>query len=80
MRLWITNISPGTTDGDLQAFLEKHGLPPFEDALPVPGDGSRPGVLLTFAGASAEMLNRAADPLNGVYWKARPVAVRVLLR
>ena len=42
-------------------------------------DGSRPGVLLTFESARAEVLHRLADRLNGLYWKRKGLAVHVML-
>ncbi|HKA40621.1 MAG TPA: RNA-binding protein [Burkholderiales bacterium] len=79
MRLWVGNLSPGTTDEDLSALLQKYGLPPCTAILNVQGDGSRPGALVTFTGVASEALYKAALLLDGLYWKQRSLAVQVFL-
>jgi hypothetical protein len=78
MKLWIGNVSSDTTSEELQSLLRKYGVPGFDDMLQVPGDGSRPGVLLTFGDVSAELLHGIAHRLNGMYWKHRGLTVRVM--
>jgi hypothetical protein len=79
MKLWIGNVSADVTSDELTALLHKYGGPGFDAMLKVPGDGSRPGVLLTFDSAGAEVLHLLADRLNGVYWKRKGLAVQVML-
>jgi hypothetical protein len=78
MKLWIENVPADVSDGDLQLLLRKYGAPGFDSLLQVPGDGSRPGVLLTFESASAEVLRVVADRLNGIYWRRHGLTVRVM--
>jgi hypothetical protein len=79
MKLWIENIAAEATSDDLKVLLLKYGGPGFDAMVQVPGDGSRPGVLLTFDSASAEVLRRLANRLNGLYWKRKGLAVHVML-
>lgn len=79
MKLWIGNVSADVTSDELAALIHKYGGPGFDAMLKVPGDGSRPGVLLTFDGAGPVALHQLADRLNGVYWKNRGLAVQVML-
>ena len=78
MRLWIGNMPSGVTGDELRALLHKHGVPDFDTLLEVPGDGSHPGVLLTFDGVSAELLDGLAHRLNGLFWKHHGLTVRVM--
>ncbi len=78
MRLWIGNIAPETTDEELQAFLQKYGAPAFTVIQQVPGDGSRPAVMLEFEGADSMALYAVAQRLNGVYWKERELLIQVI--
>ena len=78
MKLWIGNLAPETTDADLNAFLQKYGLPPCTAIQRVAGDGSRPGALVTFANVQREDLYRAAFRIDGLYWKHLALAVQVI--
>jgi len=79
LKLWIENVAADVTSDELKDLLHKYGGPGFDAMLQVPGDGSRPGVLLTFESARAEVLHRLADRLNGLYWKRKGLAVHVML-
>lgn len=79
MNLWIGNLPPETSDDDLSAFLQKYGLPPCASVLRAPGDGSRPGALVSFSGVERERLYEAAFRLNGLYWNSRSLTVQVML-
>ena len=79
MKLWIGNVPAEVTSEELTALLHKYGGPAFDAMLKVPGDGSRPGVLLTFDSAGVEALHQLADRLDGVYWKRKGLAVQVML-
>ena len=80
MKLWIGNLAPETTDEDLSAFLQRYGLPPCSAILREPGDGSRPGAVVSFERPEAEALYEAAFRLDGLYWKSKVLAVQVLIR
>jgi len=79
MKLWIGNVAFDTTSDELLSLLQKHGGPGFTELLHVPGDGSRPGVLLTFDNANPEQLYGLAYRLNGLYWKHRGLTAHVML-
>ena len=79
MKLWIGNVSDDVTSDELAALLHKYGGPDFDAMLKVPGDGSRPGVLLTFNSAGSVALHQLAHRLNGLYWHSRGLAVQVML-
>jgi hypothetical protein len=79
MKLWIGNLEPGTTDEDIRAFVRKYTERNVASIKQVPGDGSRPGVMLELEGAGAAELNQAQLRLHGMYWKNRALVVQVLL-
>ena len=56
--LWIGNIAPGTSDDELKALLVKYGFPAFDGIEHIPGDGSRPAVMLTFYQTDAMQLQQ----------------------
>lgn len=78
MKLWMGNLDPAATDDDLQKFVTKYGGPEFATIEHVPGDGSRPGVMITFKDADPVVLDRMVQRLNGMYWRGRSLVVQVL--
>ena len=76
--IWIGNIPPDASDDDLKALLEKYALPTFAASERVPGDGSRPGVVLEFADRNAGELFRVVQRLEGLYWKGRELSCALL--
>lgn len=79
MKLWIGNLEPGTTDDEIRAFVHKYTERNVTSIKHVPGDGSRPGVMLELEGAGAAELNQAQLRLHGMYWKNRALVAQVLL-
>jgi hypothetical protein len=77
-RLMLANIEPGTTDDEIRDFLVKYGFPPFDTIEHEPGDGSRPGVLLTFASTDPAVLSKLQPRIHDVYWKKRKLSARIL--
>ncbi len=77
-RLWIGNIAPGTSDDELKALLVKYGFPAFDAIQHVPGDGSRPAVLLTFEGADDSALRQLQGRVHNLFWKDRKLMVEVM--
>ena len=78
-KLWMGNVAPGTTDDELRALLEKYGAADVGSVEHVPGDGSRPAVILDVA-AGTEALYRLTQRLNGMYWKGRSLTVQAMTR
>jgi hypothetical protein len=76
--LLMGNVETGTSDDDIKAFLVKYGFPPFDDIEHMPGDGSRPAVLLTFKDASAEALRSLLPRVQDMFWKNRKIHVQVM--
>ena len=76
--LWIGNIAPGTSDDELKAFLVKYGFPAFDGIEHVPGDGSRPAAVVTFASADPLKLQQLQPRVHNLYWKERTLNVEVL--
>jgi hypothetical protein len=76
--LWIGNIKPGTSDDELRALLTKYGFPACDGIQHVPGDGSRPAVMVTFDAADATMLQRLQPRMDNLFWKDRRLNVSVL--
>ena len=78
MKLWIGNLDAATTDDELRAFVRKYAGREIISLKHVPGDGSRPGVMLELEGAGAAELNQAQLRLHGMYWKNRALVTQVL--
>ncbi|MHA6203715.1 RNA recognition motif domain-containing protein [Dyella soli] len=77
-RLLLGNIEPGTTDDEVREFLDKYGFPPFDAIEHVPGDGSRPAVLLTYDDAGAAALEKLKPRIHHMFWKQRELNVMIL--
>ena len=76
--LVMGNVEAGTSDEDIKAFLVKYGFPPFDAIEHMPGDGSRPAVLLTFKDAPPETLNSLLPRVQDMFWKNRKIHVHVV--
>jgi hypothetical protein len=77
MKLWIANLAPGTTDGEIEELMKKYG-PELQctGIERVDGDGSRPGAILEFTGSSVA-LGKLNLRLSGLYWKGRALVSSV---
>jgi hypothetical protein len=74
----IANVEPGTSDDEVKAFLLKYGFPPFDQIEHMPGDGSRPSVLLNFKDVAPETLSSLQPRIHGMFWKNRKLNVQIL--
>ena len=79
MKLWIGNVAPGTGDDELCALLGRYGIDNVASIEQVPGDGSRPAVMVE-VGTTTESMMRATQRLNGMFWKGRSLTVQAVLR
>lgn len=70
-KLWIANVPPGTTDEELVELVKKYSGLDGQVVEHVPGDGSRPAVVVQFAGAPVGAVSQLALRLQGLYWKDR---------
>ena len=77
-QLWIGNIAPGTSDDELKAFLVKYGFPAFDGIEHVPGDGSRPAVMVTLEGTDPIKLQQLQPRVQNLFWKNRRLNVSVI--
>jgi hypothetical protein len=77
-RLWLGNIEGGTSDDEVKAFLVKYGFPEFDEIEHVPGDGSRPAVLLTFKGVHPDALHKVKERIHNMYWKKGRIVAQIL--
>ncbi|MFC4526117.1 RNA-binding protein [Dyella halodurans] len=77
-RLLLGNIEPGTSEEEVTAFLHKYGFPSYSHIEQVPGDGSRPAVLLTYAGVTEAELEKLKPRVHGMFWKKRVLNVMIL--
>jgi RNA recognition motif-containing protein len=78
MKLWIGNLDPKTTDDEIREFVTKYTKLECATLTRVPGDGSRPGVMLDIPSATIEEIYAAQLRLDGMHWKARKLVVTVL--
>jgi len=81
MKLWIGNITPGTTDDEIRAFVKKYA-PDLEcvNLQRVDGDGTRPAASLEFADPTIGAIEKVAMRLHGMYWKGRELYVQTMSR
>ncbi|MDQ0143271.1 RNA-binding protein [Cupriavidus necator] len=77
-RLLLSNIDPGTSDEEIQAFLEKYGFPPFDSVEHEDGDGTHPAVLLTFGNLDPAVLAKLLQRIDHMYWKMRQLSASIL--
>jgi len=74
----LTNLAPGTSEDEIRAFLGKYGLPPCDTIEQMPGDGSRPAVILTYNGAAPEALRKYAERIHHMFWKNRELTAQIM--
>ena len=77
-RLLLGNLEPGTSDEEIRDFLVKYGFPPYETIEHEPGDGSRPAVLVTFAGLDQTQLFTLQQRVHDMFWKSRKLTARII--
>jgi len=79
-RLWIANITPGTTDDELKELVKKYA-PELEctEIQREEGTGSRPAALMSFSNKKFDSLGKLALRLNGMYWKERSLTCSTML-
>ena len=78
--LMIGNVDPGATDDEIKQFLVKYGFPEYDGIEHMPGDGSRPAVLLTFPDATSESLRSLQSRVQDLFWHNRKIQVQVMER
>lgn len=78
--LWMGNVDASATDEEIKDFLVRYGFPPYDAIEHVPGDGSRPAVMVTFNDAPAQALRTLGTRIQDMYWKSRKINVRVMDR
>jgi len=78
MKLWIGNIDPTASDEEIRAFLAKYTHLDVSTLTRVPGDGSRPAVLLDCPASSVTAIYEAQRRLEGMHWRSRTLVVSVL--
>ena len=79
MKLWIGNIAPGTQDDEIRDLVTRYGVGTIGAVEQVPGDGSRPAVMVEI-GATQAQLMKVTQRLNGLYWKGRSLTVQGMTR
>ena len=77
-RLWIGNVAPDTSDDEIKALLVKYGFPEYDAIEHVPGDGSRPAVVVTYEAADPTTLEGLQARLQNLFWKNRRLHVSVV--
>ena len=79
-RLWLANISPGTTDDELKELLKRYA-PDLEctEIKREEGTGIRPAALISFTHKRFDSLGKLALRLNGLYWKERKLSCSTMI-
>lgn len=78
VELLLGNIESGTSDDEIKEFLVKYGFPVFDGIERMPGDGSRPAVLLTFKEAAPETLRSLQPRIQNMFWKNRKLSAQIM--
>jgi hypothetical protein len=52
--------------------------PRFDGIKHIPGEGSRPAVVVNFEGLGPEMLRRPQPRVHNMFWKERRIIVQVM--
>lgn len=76
--LLLGNVDSSASDDEIKKFLVKYGFPPFDAIEHMPGDGSRPAVLLSFKDAAPETLRSLQPRIQNMYWKNRKLNAMVM--
>jgi hypothetical protein len=76
--LWVGNVDSSVSDGEIREFLLRYGFPEFDAIQHIPGNGSRPAVLLTFNDAPAQALRSLQPRIQDLFWKNRKLQVQVM--
>jgi hypothetical protein len=76
--LLINHIEDSTSDEDIRAFLLKYGFPPFDRIERLPGDGSRPAVLITFDSSTAAALRPLLPKIDRIFWKNHTITALIM--
>jgi hypothetical protein len=76
--LLIGNVDSSASDADIRDLLARYGFPPCDSIEHMPGDGSRPSVLLRYGGAPAEPLRSLVPRLQDLFWRNRKINVSVI--
>jgi hypothetical protein len=77
-KLWIGNVPPGTSDAELLELVKKYSGLEGRVAEHVPGDGTRPAVVIEIAGAPLGAVSQLALRLQGMFWKDRAIHASTL--
>jgi hypothetical protein len=76
--LLIGNVDSSASDEEIRDLLARYGFPPYDSIEHMPGDGSRPAVLLRYRDAPAEALRSLQPRLQDLFWKNRKIQVSVM--
>jgi len=76
--LLLGNIEDSTSDEEIKAFLVKYGFPAFDAIEHMPGDGSRPAVMLTFKDVAPETLRSLQPRIQNMFWKNRKISAQIM--
>ncbi|OZI62258.1 RNA recognition motif domain-containing protein [Bordetella genomosp. 11] len=76
--LLINHVQDSTSDEDVRGFLMKYGFPSYDRIQRIPGDGSRPAVLLTFDDLSVAALRKLVPRIHEMYWNNHTITALAL--
>jgi hypothetical protein len=78
--LLLNNVDTEASDDEIKQFLVKYGFPEYDSIEHMPGDGSRPAVLLGFADATAESLRILQPRVQNLFWHDRKIQLQIMER
>jgi len=76
--LLLGNVESSASDEEIKALLVKYGFPPFDSIEHIPGDGSRPSVILTFNDISPDTLRILQPRVQDLFWKNRKIHIDIM--
>jgi hypothetical protein len=78
--LLVGNVDTEASDDEIKELLVRYGFPEYDTIEHIPGDGSRPAVLLTFADATSESLRTLQPRIQDLFWHNRKIQVQIMER
>ncbi len=74
----IVTIDNETSDDEIREFLGRYGFPSFDRIRRVPGDGSRPAVLLSFDDVGPAALRSLEPRIQNMFWKNHTLHAQIM--
>ena len=78
MKIWVGNLSPKVGPEAVKQLLLKYGFPEPTEIVRIPGDGTRPAMVVHFEGMNPEMIRPLVGRLDGLFWEGSHTSLAIL--